>query len=307
VVDCHVVVLAGDRLVALVPETLEASWTIDCPMASWASVLPASASVGDGTVTVEVAVCDDHYTGFDGRTGDVLWTRPVQETDRVRVGPTILALQHDMDGVTVVDLATGDVRFEVDKNLPANVAADEENLYLTTDISALAYDLETGEEEWEREHVSASGLIATPGGVFARTSSHEVLRLNVRTGQEEAFSGRGRHEELTWSDFVHTSDAVVVLKATQGSYDVSVYDAETVDLLWSLPAEPGNVVGGGSGLVAIASAEDASVTLYDEITGEEVDRVDGVLGGRPAVLDGRLYVLGEDEDGGFGLRVVEVG
>lgn len=302
VVGGRVVVLDLDDVVGVDGEDLRPVWRVPCPGAAWAS--PISSRNED----IDIVTCVDQYVAFDARSGEVLWTQPIEgPTDRVRVGPTALLLQSDDRGVTVIDLLTGDHRFDVDISAPANVAADDAHLYRSSDLGMDAYDLSTGEEVWSIQ-TRASGLIATPEGVYARTNDHRVLRIDPATGETIQTSDTRRHDALAWSDFVDGDEDVVVLRATQGDSTVSVYDATTLDLLWAQPGEGQTLVGVTPGLVAISDIGRNDVTVYDARSGEPLDRVTGIIALQPAIDGERLYLVElDDSDGSTALHVHQVG
>lgn len=290
VVGGGLVVLELNAIVG-VDTDLAPVWWAPCPGPAWAS--PITSRNPD----VDVVACSDGYTAVDGRSGEVLWTRPIEgESDRVRVAPSTLLLQKDGVGVTVIDLMTGEHRFDVDVPASANVAGDEDHLYRSSNTGVDAYDLSTGEEVWSSPS-PASGLIATGAGVFARTNDHRVLRLDAATGEVAQAHETRRHDALAWSDFVHADDDVVVLRNTD-DLTVSVYDARSLELLWSLPGEGQTYVHGASGLVAISDVGREDVTVYDARSGAVLATVTEVITSAPAIGDDRLYLTQLDLDDG---------
>ena len=198
---------------------------------------------------------DSHVRAISLETGRDVWSAPVQLEDIVQTPVAVdgsTAYVGDVGGrVTAIDVASGDVRWtgELGSLVTGAVTVDDGRALATAfggggDTSAVvAFDAETGEEEWRASREDASNLVSTPvvadgrvlvldalGGVLAfdTEDGHSLWRSEVinpiaPSGQPFLLQGVGA------SAPVSADGRVFAVDVTGRAY---AFDAETGAPLW---------------------------------------------------------------------------
>jgi outer membrane protein assembly factor BamB len=141
---------------------------------------------------------DSHMRALDLRTGEPVWTSPVQLDDVVRTpvaSDGTSAYVGDVSGiVTAVDLASGEARWttELETPIAGAVAIDGERAFVSTVGEqqtpgvVVALDTSTGEEVWRTGEAAGlgnvvSGPVVADGRIFALEPGN-VVALDIRDG-----------------------------------------------------------------------------------------------------------------------------
>ena len=287
IAEGHAVVPAGDRLIGFDLESGRQVWTGEhCPDMDWAG------PIAGPEARVQVVDCHGVLTGVDAATGETAWEYQNRERlDRVRTGPDVLVLQSD-SSIRAIDLDSGEERWRQRGFGDANVAADDQRVYVSNDEGTYALDADSGRREWSVD-VPASGLFASADAVFARTTLHRLVRLDPATGEREWTTDRD-DLRLDWSDVMGASDDAVALLGTR-SGALTVYDAATGRQLWQADGAMGVAV--GDEVLVASDLFVGQLVVFDLTTGEHLLELGEPAAEFPAVGADRVVSVARDGEG----------
>ncbi|MCC5954297.1 MAG: PQQ-binding-like beta-propeller repeat protein [Acidimicrobiia bacterium] len=285
----------ADTLVGYQRESLVVEWRTPCRNPSWLTVILPARHGADEDVPVEVVRCGGVLAGIDGATGELLWERHQRlATNRTRVGPTVVVLQGDDDGILVLDLASGAVLGSSERFGSANVAADARYLYVSDSWQVVAFDLaematakDLG-EEIEVAAEGASGLYAARGSLFVRSNNHVVSRYDT-PGENAVWKSERDPERLAWSDFVGSTEQTVLLVSTTLGL-LTAYDIETGESLWRRGDLSAGSVSPGEDVVVTLGGPDR-LRVHDDRSGLVLAEHLSHVFARPVVDDAFVYHL----------------
>lgn len=142
---------------------------------------------------------DSHVNAISLETGEPSWPEPVQLSDVVQtpvaVDDTTAYVGDVSGGVTAVDLATGEVRWTADvgTRVAGAVTIDDGRALVTSlggrdePSEVVAFDAETGEEEWRGTPEGASNLltpaVAAEGRLVLLDALGGVVALDAQDGR----------------------------------------------------------------------------------------------------------------------------
>jgi outer membrane protein assembly factor BamB len=179
----------------------------DGPIAVFTEGFGNSGPVGSGSVTPSPSAeqnggddgFDSHVNAVDIETGEPVWGSPVQLEDVVQTPVAVdetSAYIGDVGGrVTVIDLASGDVRWtkELGTSIAGAVTLDAGRVFATTlggqkePSEIVALDGKSGDELWRASAEDASNLVTAPvvadGRMLTLDALGGVLAFNAEDGR----------------------------------------------------------------------------------------------------------------------------